>query len=103
MRCGGATRVVDTWHVLICGVNAPICMTLGFPARFQFFEPWFLNFYSSHFPFYFPKLLIITEYFLPQPFSATLLRTGAWLGWASYIPFLRYAFLPLSCYFSFRL
>ena len=33
--CGGATTcVMATWHVLISGVNAPVCMTLGFPAEF---------------------------------------------------------------------
>ena len=35
-------------------------MTLRFPAGFQFFEPWFLNFSPSHFSFsLFSKLLII--------------------------------------------
>ena len=57
MRNGGATRVMAKWPVLISGVNAPICMTLGFPTKFQFFEPWFLKFSSSHFTF--PKLPII--------------------------------------------
>ena len=57
MRNDDATCVVATWPVLISGFNAPICMTLGFPVEFQFFEPWFLNFSPSHFTF--PKLPLI--------------------------------------------
>ena len=35
------------------GVNAPIMWLLGFPAKFHFFMPWFLNFSTPHFPFHF--------------------------------------------------
>ena len=52
MHSGDATHTVATWRVLTSGVNAPI-VTLGFPAEFQFFMPWFLNFPSFHFPFTF--------------------------------------------------
>ena len=34
-------RSWPTWHILTGGVNAPICGTIGFPAGFQFSEPWF--------------------------------------------------------------
>ena len=62
MRNGGAPHVMATWHMLISGV---ICMTLGFPAIFQFFRPYFLNliflsFLSSLFPI---SLIIALSYF----------------------------------------
>ena len=45
MGSGSASWAVATWHVLVDGVNALTCGTIGFPAGFQFF--WaihFLNF-----------------------------------------------------------
>ena len=97
MRSGGATHVVATWPILISGVNAPICMTLGFPTKFQFFEPWFLNFSSSHFTF--PKLPIIA---LSIFFSNLSLRFFFELvhSWAFCIFLLRYVFLLTFCFFS---
>ena len=62
-------------------------MTLGFPARFQFFEPWFLNFSPSHFSFSFVlKLLIIAlSVFSPNFILQTFLRIGVQFGGASFI------------------
>ena len=63
MRSGGTTRVVATWPILVSGVNALICMTLGFPAEFQFFEPWLLNFSSFHFTFPKPPIIAMSIFF----------------------------------------
>ena len=69
MCSGGATRVVATWCVLIGEV---ICTTLGFPAVFQFFGPYFLNLlFLSFLPPLFPISLIIA---LSLLFSILLLQ-----------------------------
>ena len=44
MGSGGDSWAVATWHVLVDGVNAHTCGTIGFPVGFQFFwASWFLK------------------------------------------------------------
>ena len=72
---------------------------MGFPAEFLFFVPWFLNFSTPYFPFHFSQIPNhYFECFLFQPFSAILLRVGAWLCFLHFL--LRYVFLLMFYFFS---
>ena len=89
---GGAKHVVATWLVLRGGFNAPLCVTLGFPAIFfQFSVLSFLNFppflFLLHFSLSFATIVVL-HFFLQVAIliaiSCVLLSLGLhFLGMAS--------------------
>ena len=84
MRGAGATPIMATWHVLISGVNAPIVWLLNFLLNFSFRALVLKLLFFSLSLSLSPTLNHCFEPFLLQPFSAILLRVGAWLSFLQF-------------------